>query len=107
MTIAFLATDAITRSAIAQSPRGRAGAYMVYDAGHNETILFGGWTRTSAAPEPEYPNDLWAWNGERWRLLEPASGTPRPPGRDVPVLAYDASRARVVMFGGRRPEGAG
>jgi hypothetical protein len=80
---------------------------MVYDAARGETILFGGWTQASAAVEREYPNDLWAWNGERWRLLEPTSGTPRPPGRDVPVLAYDASRARVVLFGGRRPVAAG
>lgn len=80
---------------------------MVYDSARRETILFGGWTQASATTEQEYPNDLWAWNGERWRRLEPAPGTPRPPGRDVPVLAYDAGRSRVVMFGGRGPTAAG
>jgi hypothetical protein len=83
------------------SPGTRAGAYMVYDAAHGQTLLFGGWTSQGAGAEHVYPDDLWAWDGSSWRKLEPVANTPRPAGRDVPVLAYDAARDRVVMFGGR------
>ena len=86
------------------SPGGRAGAYMVYDAARAETLLFGGWTRAAAGSDLTYPDDLWAWNGERWRKLEPPPGSARPVGRDAPVMAYDAARKRLVMFGGRRSE---
>jgi hypothetical protein len=83
------------------SPSGRAGAYMVYDAARGQTLLFGGWLRRGTSSDVVYPNDLWAWDGNSWRLLEPPPNTPRPIGRDVPVLAYDEARQRVVMFGGR------
>ena len=77
---------------------------MVYDAARAETLLFGGWTRAAAGADLTYPDDLWAWNGERWRKLEPPPGSARPVGRDVPVMAYDAARKRLVMFGGRRSD---
>jgi hypothetical protein len=92
----------VARHASAPSPR--SGAYMVYDAARGVTILFGG-NRTSST-SVEYPSDLWAWDGNAWRQLEPLAGTPRPTGRDVPVLAYDAARQRVVMFGGRGGDSA-
>jgi hypothetical protein len=75
---------------------------MVYDAARQEMILFGGWTRETTGDGNVYPDELWAWDGEHWRRRDPPPGTPRPVGRDVPVLAYDAGRQRVVMFGGRR-----
>ena len=74
------------------SPGGRAGAYMVYDAARGQTLLFGGWTHGASATDVVYPNDLWAWDGKSWRTLEPPPNTPRPIGRDVPVLAYDEAR---------------
>lgn len=42
-------------------------------------------------------NDTWAWNGTNWVERTPAN---RPSGRDFHVMAYDAARERVVMFGG-------
>jgi len=83
------------------SPAARAGAYMVYDAARRHTLLFGGWTHAGATKNVVYPDDLWSWDGRSWRRLEPPPNTPRPIGRDVPVLAYDEARQRVVMFGGR------
>ena len=74
---------------------------MVYDAARGHTLLFGGWNHRGSTTEVVYPNDLWAWDGSGWRVLEPPPNTPRPIGRDVPVLAYDEARQRVVMFGGR------
>src|SRR5262245_35724116 len=85
----------------ATSPGPRAGAYMVYDVARGQTLLFGGWTRIGASKDNVYPDDLWAWDGKSWRKLEPPPNTPRPIGRDVPVIAYDEARQRVVMFGGR------
>ena len=90
-----------TANAQATGPEPRAGAFMVYDDARGVSLLFGGWTRPATGGDIVYPDDLWAWNGERWRKLEPASGSPRPRGRDAPVIAYDAARKRVVMFGGR------
>lgn len=88
-------------SSQAQAPGLRAGAAMVYDSTHAQTILFGGWTRATAGGAIFYPNDVWAWDGDRWRKLEPLAGTPQPPGRDAAVLGSDSRRGRLVMFGGR------
>lgn len=90
----------------APSPSGRTGAAMVYDANHRQTLLFGGFSESQAGDEGEghYPNALWAWNGKSWRKLILPDGAPQPRGRDVPHLAYDAARGRVVMFGGRREQ---
>ena len=84
------------------APEPRTGAYMVYDTARGQTLLFGGWTRADAQSPIAYPADLWSWDGKRWRRLDPPSGTERPIGRDVPVMAFDAARKRLVMFGGRR-----
>ena len=84
------------------APEPRTGAYMAYDSARGETLLFGGWTRADTQSPATYPADLWAWDGKRWRRLDPPSGTERPIGRDVPVMAFDAMRKRLVMFGGRR-----
>jgi hypothetical protein len=84
------------------SPGPRGGALMVYDAARAQTLLFGGQAPSVSGSGMTYPNDLWAWNGTRWRRLEPPAGTPRPAGREVPHLVYDAARQRVLMFGGRR-----
>src|SRR5690348_15044377 len=92
---------AITLSATALSPGPRAGAYMAYDAARGVTLLFGGWTR-NAAGVVDYPDDLWAWDGTQWRVLVPPANTARPLGRDVPVVAFDAARERLIVFGGRR-----
>jgi hypothetical protein len=98
-----LAASVVVANADAQtaSPGPRAGGFMVYDEARAQTVLFGGWTRAAAGGDIGYPDDLWAWNGDRWTKLEPSSDSPRPRGRDAPVLAYDAARKRVVMFGGR------
>lgn len=77
---------------------------MAYDAARRETLLFGG--RTMSSDGIIYPDELWAWNGERWRRLEAPANTARPRGRDVPHMAYDVARSRVVVSGGRRETGS-
>ena len=72
---------------------------------HRQCFLAdGGGRRATARARYVYPNDLWTWDGERWRKLEPLAGTRRQ-WADVPVLSYDAHRRRLVMFG--RGDGTG
>ena len=88
-------------SAIAQptTPGARRLASMVYDATRRELVLFGG-LAPNASRSFDYPNDLWAWNGNTWRRIHTGDGG--PPGREVAHMVYDAARGRVVVFGGRR-----
>ena len=84
------------------SPGPRSGALMVYDGARKQSVLFGGERPAASGQGMDYPDDLWAWNGESWRRLDPPSGTPRPSGRESPHLAYDAARDRIMLFAGRR-----
>ena len=86
----------------AASPTGRSGATAVYDAARKHVLLFGGEAASASGQGVDYPDDLWAWNGNAWRRMDPPPGAARPPGREVPHLVYDAARQRVLMFGGRR-----
>lgn len=104
---ALIALLAVARAgAQSPSPGPRTGALMVYDGDRRQVLLFGGVAAVAEGTGDPYPNDLWAWDGTAWRVLPVASGSPRPPGRDAPHLAYDAGRRRVVMFGGRRETGS-
>src|SRR5690606_6578494 len=74
------------------SPTGRAGHAMVYDAGGDRIVLFGGETDAN-----EVLNDSWEWDGTDWAQITP---TASPSPRRGPAMAYDAARARIVLFGG-------
>lgn len=69
------------------SPRGGAHA-MAYDARRGLTLLYGDRGADAAV--------LWGWDGTRWQAF-PGSG---PGIRRHIKLAYDASRDRLVLFGG-------
>ena len=62
-----------------------------FDPRHAMLIVFGGRTKSGFA------NDTWGWNGEEWQQL--AQDGPR--ARAMGTLAYDETRERVVLFGGR------
>jgi len=68
---------------------------MVYDGNRGRVLLFGG---SNQAP------DTWEWNGAvgTWtnRTPAPVPTTGWPSARQQPWLAYDAARAKVVLFGG-------
>jgi hypothetical protein len=55
-------------------------------------VLFGG--LTSTVPQV---NDTWEWDGANWIQRTPATS---PPARYHHAMAYDATRQRVVLFGG-------
>lgn len=81
----------ISRATI--GPPARAIHAMAYDSGRNRTVLFGGY---SYGGVPLHLGDTWEWDGGGW--TQRASGGPSP--RYDHAMAYDASHARVVLFGG-------
>lgn len=68
---------------------------MAFDGKRGEVLLFGG---ISNDPAAIFPRALWAWNGSAWRCM-PGTG---PVGRMDAHLAWDESRDRLVLFGGRQ-----
>ena len=80
------------------SPRTSPGA--AYDSKRGVTLIFGGVDGSG------FLGDLWSWDGTEWRkLAEAPSAGPVP--RATAQLAYDQTRDRVVLFGGRNrwPDG--
>ena len=77
------------------APAARGGHAMAHDAARGQVLLFGG-------NGVSFFGDLWGWNGRTWTQLS-ATG---PAPRDVPVLAYDSRRQRLVLYGGRTRDGA-
>jgi len=64
---------------------------FVFDAARNRFVAFGG------SPGPgQVSEETWEYDGAKWTR---AAGT-GPPGRQAHVMAYDARRARTVVFGG-------
>jgi hypothetical protein len=86
---------AVAPFALAQ-PSARSGHVMAYDANRGLVVLFGGYDAT------RYSNETWHWDGSSWWKLPDGgpSGPPRPAGRSGAMMAYDASRQVVVLFGG-------
>ena len=77
------------------APSGRWAPQMTYDAGHNESVLFGGISASKLGPQSNA--DTWVWQGEAWTQLFPAAS---PPARESGKLVYDAARNNCVLFGG-------
>ncbi len=76
-------------------PPPRSGAKMVYDPIRELTYLFGG----SFSFETTYQiyGDMWSWDGQTWKQLQPAS---LPLARSGAQMAFDPVRQEVVLFGG-------
>jgi hypothetical protein len=83
------------RSPVTGNPNSRHQTTLAFDSGRGRTVLFGGmkWS------EFGWWGDTWEWDGDTWVNLTPASGTSPAPRQDS-ATAYDAARARVVLFGG-------
>jgi len=77
------------------SPSGRAGAAMAYDATSGNVVLFGGLQSGS-----NRLSDTWLWNGSNWTLVSPATV---PPARASGSMVYDAALGEIVMFGASAP----
>jgi len=74
---------------------------MTYSYSQDEILLFGGvrFKRNSEETWSEILDELWAWNGSDWRIMEPASTSPPP--RYNHAMVYDSYRDRIVIFGGQ------
>jgi len=77
-------------------PYSRMDHAMVYDSGRSRVILYGG---------ADYRQNLafldtWEYDGTTWVNKSPANGPLALAGH---ALAYDASRGRVILFGGTLP----
>ncbi len=77
----------------ASSPPARFGHGMAYDAARGRVVLFGGYEFYSGRSL----GDTWEWDGSAWVERAPATS---PAARYGPAMAYDATRGRVVLFGG-------
>ena len=84
------AQDTWVQQSPATSPSARAGASMVYDALHQQTVLFGGINLSLLG-------DTWTWDGTNWAL----AATTGPSARSTFAFAYDELHQQAVLFGGR------
>ncbi len=78
-------------------PEARAHAGAAFDTTTGEFVLCGGYVFRDGAPKAA--GDIWAWNGERWRILN-GDNKGTYDARIVPAMAYDSKRSRLLMFGG-------
>src|SRR5688572_12145604 len=90
------------RRVAADGPPVRTFPSIAYDTLRGLVLLFGG-NRVLFGPTPRSDStllgDLWSWDGRRWTLLT-AGGPSTPAPRAESVMAYDAARDRVILFGG-------
>jgi len=84
-----------TQIPVTAAPHARFWESLTFDTQRGKTVLFGG--------DHFQPNDLgesndtWEWDGAQWTHDFPAAA---PPIRSGQSMAYDATRGRMVVFGG-------
>lgn len=77
-------------------PAQRYNHAMTYDAARGVVVMYGGIAGNKSL------GDTWEWDGISWTQAatdQPTSASPGP--REFHEMAYDASRASAVLFGGR------
>jgi hypothetical protein len=77
------------------SPSGRSGHSMAWDAARQRAVLFGGLDDSNFGGNPLA--ETWEWDGATWAQRTPTNS---PSARRSPGMAWEASRQRVVLFGG-------
>ena len=82
-----------TRRSTSNSPRARKQMALAYQAGTGRTLLFGGW----ADDQTPVLDETWEYDGTSWVQLQPINA---PSPRTDAVMAWDAGRNRMVLFGG-------
>jgi hypothetical protein len=88
-----------TEEAPAHAPSERYAMATAYDAARQEAVVFGGYGRGGRAT---YLDDTWTWDGADWTKQHPARS---PIAREYMSMAYDASDADTVFFGGSACDG--
>ncbi|HEY6380160.1 MAG TPA: kelch repeat-containing protein, partial [Candidatus Dormibacteraeota bacterium] len=74
-------------------PMPRQPPSVVYDAAHDQALLFGGLGQTGST---------WLWAHGAWTAPQPHGA---PPDRSGAAAAYDPLAQRVLVFGGRQSDG--
>jgi hypothetical protein len=77
----------------AVAPPARSAHAMCGDPRRGVVVLFGGSTDVSGP----FLGDTWEWDGASWALQSPLHA---PAARRGHMMAFDARRGRVVLFGG-------
>ena len=99
----FLSVAAVVLSAASAfggHPSTRSYARSAYLPDESRVILFGGESAVDPGTQLQYNSDeTWAWDGSRWAQLFPATS---PSARAAHQVAYDTTRSRIVLFGGRQ-----
>jgi hypothetical protein len=87
----------VWRQVSQDGPPPRARHRMAYDSRTGVVILFGG---DGVKTEPDRGfrllGDTWIWDGRRWTEIR----TTGPANRFMHAMAYDAARAKAVLYGG-------
>jgi len=73
----------------------RNEAAAAYDTHRERAVMFGGFVAGLGVGDPV--DDTWEYDGKIWRRANPATS---PPARGGHVMAYDAKRRVVVLYGG-------
>ena len=81
-------------SCVAAQPAPASGGGAVFDAVAQRVVMV---TGGGAAGPAETQLTVWSWDGSCWQ----AAGSAGPAGRELGVVAYDDSRHRLVVYGGR------
>lgn len=89
-----------TQRSIGVAPDARSLAGMAFDAGRQRVVLFGG--LVGQVQGGTYLADTWEYDGATWS----SKATTGPSARMGGALAFDAERAKVVLFGGSGADGA-
>lgn len=80
-------------------PPSRAEGAMAFDSRRGRFVLFGGYNRNEEGINRL--GDTWEWDGMHWIELNVEGPAPR----NGSAMVYDASRGKMVLFGGRMQEG--
>ena len=83
------------------APTGRGFFGLAYDAGRRRVVLAGGRThaQTPGGRRRVLYQDVWAWDGTRWREV-PVAGDPRPSPRGWARLVANPATGGLLYFGG-------
>jgi hypothetical protein len=93
---AATADAATADAATASGPPASAGHDLVYHDGLGLVLLVNAGLGGASQPPSTERSQLWAWDGERWSVLDESG----PPVRNLAGVAYDAGRDVLVIHGG-------
>lgn len=83
-------------------PGPRFGHGLEQDPVTGFIYLFGGLTHVDMCPRY---NDLWAWHGAGWVLVDDGATAPAPDGRSHTELAFVDTIGSLLLYGGEKCQG--